>query len=182
MKHYILFFISISFFINGYGQTPKYHRVSPKELQGATMILPRQEKWKYLNRDTTVSFSNQPKIIVHFLNEKCTACSLKELPRWKKLLNACETHKDLNVQFIFIISTHKENQPVNELLIKYNFDYPVYFDDTYEFIANNIISNNSMLHTYLIDKNNTIQIVGNPLLGNQQWEKFKIKIKELINN
>jgi hypothetical protein len=63
------------------------------------------------------------------------------------------------------------------------FDYPVFIDEHGAFpAANPHIPADSRFHTFLLDKNGKVVVVGDPVNNPDLWELYKKTIAELIAN
>ena len=59
----------------------------------------------------------------------------------------------------------------------------VYVDDRQYFITNNpTIPEDAMFHTFLLDRENRIVLVGNPVHNEKLWELYKNTINQLIKD
>ena len=50
-----------------------------------------------------------------------------------------------------------------QTLQDYNFTYPVYIDEKDEFNTANKLPSNTLYHQFLLDKNNVVIFIGNPI-------------------
>jgi hypothetical protein len=62
-------------------------------------------------------------------------------------------------------------------------DFPVFIDEKQAFLkANPHIPADNRFHTFLIDKNGKVVLVGDPVNNPQLWELYKTTITTLIAN
>jgi len=72
---------------------------------------------------------------------------------------------------------------VRRALQFYNFEWPVFIDSSQEFIAlNPELPEIKHLHTFLLDQNNRVVLIGEPLHNPELWRLYVSTIMELINN
>lgn len=65
----------------------------------------------------------------------------------------------------------KKPKEVEIMLLTENFDFPVVIDEENQLNKLNNFSNNDIFHCFLLNKQNRIKIIGNPI--------YNTKIKEL---
>lgn len=111
--------------------------------------------------------------VEYFDSTECTPCAISRLYLWDLYINKHTEYNDL-VKYVFIFSAFDtidiafDNYNVNNQLIT------VYWDSCGTFIKNNPhIPQNTKMHSFLLDRNNTITLIGNPLSNN--------KIEKLLN-
>jgi hypothetical protein len=85
--------------------------------------------------------------------------------------------------FVFSPNHGVTNESVENVLLFYKFDYPVFIDETGSFSSTNPqIPANSRFHTFLLDKNGKVILAGDPVRSTQLWELYKKAITQLIEN
>ena len=115
-------------------------------------------------------------LIAYYAPENCISCKIKSLYRWDELLLAGDTLSDFNISFIFQTDTLRNHDI--ELL-----DYPVILDSTANFInVNPSIPDDSRYHTFLLDRNNRVVLVGNPLASDAMWSLFRKTLDNMLAN
>ena len=132
-------------------------------------------------RDTVVSLSGLPKLVIYLGGNDCAPCSLRELRHWKPALEQIGSMEDkgAGIDVIFILKANKNNPKIKETLLGLKFPYPILFDSKGEFERANLLPFNSMMHTFMLDKNRKVVLVGNPLVGQNSRQQFKIAIRSL---
>jgi hypothetical protein len=85
---------------------------------------------------------------------------------------------------IFLFSPPKDKIDEVSKVIEFNeFDHPVFLDEHQAFPkANPHIPADNRFHTFLIDKNGKVVLVGDPVNNPQLWELYKTTIATLIEN
>ncbi len=127
------------------------------------IILPKN---KLLNR-------KQLKIVT-YINGDCYAC-VKELEEWKEWL----VRDSINIQFLFIYES-TDTAHFNSYIKKYfNIEYPLVYDNESEYLSkNNINKYDKMFQTFLLDKNDSVILVGNPFLNKKLAELYRKEIEK----
>lgn len=148
-----------------------------KEWAEKDILFPKGLNCISMNKDTTcISPSSTPyKILVYTDSIGCTSCKL-QLYKWNKLIEEAKKEmQDLvNFQFYF----HPKD--IKEMLFVFRrdaFKYPSYIDFENKIDKLNKFPKNNRFHTFLLDNNNKVKLIGNPLDNNQIWNLYKQVIK-----
>lgn len=89
-------------------------------------------------------------------------------------------HK-FNAIFIFSPKRGTEFQLITSLKAA-QLDYPVFLDSGGLFLKRNPrIPSGEMYHTFLLDRQNRVVLVGNPIGNERLWELYKKEIKNIIS-
>lgn len=112
------------------------------------------------------------KLVVYADSSECMSCATSKMHSWDTFLTSLHTKKDVTPIFIFSPKKNEmESLEVSLLLEKLNF--PVFIDTGHVFVnTNKYISENPLLHTFLVDKNNHIILIGDPRRNNKVEELF----------
>lgn len=149
---------------------------NPAKLLGRTLKLP-SDIW-----NVTHIPSSGMKIVVYYNKIGCTSCRLKQLANWQELINEINQMKrktDVDVDFIFIFRSSADDPAFSEKVQEYNFRSAVYYDEKGLFEKQNTLPEDMMYHSFLINKNNQILLIGAPIFSPKLWERYKKKIVEL---
>ena len=120
---------------------------------------------KIMGKDTTCNIhEDTPKIVVYFDSNGCTPCRIK-LNEWKEFMQKINI-VNRDIQFIFIFATKKIVE-LNKEIILNDFSYPIYFDYTNSFEKINKLPREHKYHTFMLNNENKIILVGNPVLNNK---------------
>ena len=113
------------------------------------------------------------KLVVYADSVGCTACAINHIYTWSSLVDYAKGFSG-RLKFYFIFSPMKREVRSTELLIaNTNFDYPILIDTLGEFERlNPHLPKNQALHTFLLDENNRVILVGNPLRNKKIKEMF----------
>lgn len=152
------------------------------EAQPAVLPLSEMVYW-YNKKDTTViqPSKDQLKFVVYSDSLQCSSCNLRQLPKWENFLGKLQPYADrLQVYFIF--------RPLSESIGSFRLTlksmmlpYPIYMDTTGVFCRTNPqLPSNPMLHTFLLDENNKVLVVGNPLENEKIDRMFWRTVKEKL--
>jgi hypothetical protein len=141
------------------GQTIKFPDIQP------TLFIRMQDSLKY-----TINGNNnnkEYKILLYVDSIGCTRCKL-QLSMWKKYIEELHSKTD----FLFYFYPKTENSML--FLFKYElFSYPVYIDKNDELNKLNHFPNNPVFQCFLLDKNNKVLAIGNPVTNYKIWELYK---------
>ena len=142
-----------------------------REWQGKEIIIPQQIEYKLLGCDTVCSdlWDMPYKILTYVDSVGCTICKMG-LSQWQELIELCERHQ-LNVAFLFVIHSSDYNLLSNDL-IAFEFNYPVIYDEHNLFDKLNRFPP-VPYRTFLLDKDNKVQLVGSPIENPKIWELYK---------
>lgn len=113
------------------------------------------------------------KVLTYVGSSGCTSCMMK-LAEWEKYIARNDSLFPGKVGYIFCYSS-KSLQTVRYLLSQNQFNYPVYIDTAESFAHINSIPDNYMLQTFLLNGDNKIIAVGNPII-NKNIEKLYDRI------
>jgi len=101
------------------------------------------------------------KILIYVDSIGCVNCKL-QLDKWKEFINKVDMVSRGNVPFLFIF--HPKNLiDLRYLLLGYNFNTPVFVDLKNTINNMNNFSDHTLFQTFLLDKNNKVLIIGNPI-------------------
>jgi len=132
--------------------------------------------------DTVVPIENNSmKYIIYTDAESCGSCTLKNFHLWNDILDKSRMYGK-NLAFFFIFApTPKDRQVLEQTLKTYSPDYPVYIDTLHVFERENpYMKSNIMLHSFLLDENNRVVLVGNPLKNKRIDEMFHDIMKKRL--
>lgn len=162
MKIYVLIFIILIFFFCSCNNRNKEIENELSQILGKDVELIDTLSYFSINRGLyNDSIPHQMKI-VSYIDGSCGSC-LYALASWKELLKS----KDFeNVFFRLYVKTYNLNQ-LSLILEEIDFNYPVVVDFQNQFYEKNNIQNQINYETLLVNKDNKILLVGNPLLNDE---------------
>lgn len=139
--------------------------------QGKEIKFPKKMVFTKFTKDTTLyDFDNhQYKILIYVDSAGCTSCKLR-LGVWKFLAKEINELSKNQVGYLFYFAD-KNPKEIEVMLRSENFDFPVVVDQKNQLNQLNKFSKNENFHYFLLDNENRVKIVGNPI--------YSAKIKEL---
>jgi len=133
------------------------------------IILPTYLPFKIYGKDTIVSTDFTYKIINYIDTNDCMSCNLK-LYEWRQLRNEIKNNR---TGIIFIV--HANNYDEFETLLRKNrADFLCIYDYDRDIQKLNNFPNKKSLQTFLLDSNNKVLLIGNPIY-NEKLRKLYIK-------
>ena len=135
-------------------------------------------------KDTVVSeerYDTDFKLVVYSDTAACSSCGLKTMYLWDDLIHALESYgKSVSLCFIFM--------PLQKDLEEFYFTMrtmapllPVHVDTAGIFIRENPhIPREAVYHTFLLDKDNRVVLVGNPSRSEKIKEMFWQIVEEKL--
>jgi len=136
-------------------------------------------------KDTSLSdITKVPvKLVVWYDSLICNSCQLNRMYNWYDITDYADSMSQwFSVVFLFTPKKEDTNKVHSKLLTE-KFDYPVFTDLNAIFYERNpIIPKNKQLHSFLLDKNNRIVLVGSPLYNPELWALYKRIIQKMIDN
>lgn len=146
-----------------------------QDLIGKRIEFPFHSAWSndsVLPADTVASIT----ILSYYNAEGCTPCRLKELAMWRGPMS-----EQTQIRYLYVLNT--QNIALKELkwtLEGMRIDHPVYLDTAGLFERSNPgLPTNPVFHTFLLDKENRVVLVGSPIGNPKMWELYKSTIARL---
>ena len=150
-----------------------------KEWTGKEIKFPEHSVFTVQGKDT-VDFTYQEadyKVLVYVDSIGCTSCKL-QLDRWKKVINEMKEETGKDIPFLFFFHP-KEMKEFNYLIRRDKFTYPICFDKNDELNALNRFPSDMTFQTFLLDKDNKVVSVGNPVHNPKVKELY---LKHIMGN
>lgn len=73
---------------------------------------------------------------------------------------------------VFVINT-VDSVEIKSLFEKEKMTVPLFFDHKNAFFVKNKIPKENNLHTFLLDKNNRVVLIGSPINNEKMWNLYK---------
>lgn len=128
--------------------------------QQKEIIIPRGSIFTLWGEDTVnIQTNSAYKIISYVDSTGCISCKL-QLPYWRKFIKELELHGPIPVLFIMCPHSLKEMQFI---LKRDSFNYPVCIDVNDSVNKLNKFPTNTLFQSFLLDKNNKVLAIGNPI-------------------
>ena len=136
-----------------------------QEWSGKEIKFPARSVFTVQGKDT-VDFDFEDvdyKVVTYIDSVGCTSCKL-QLHRWKQLVAEVDSLTDGSVPFLFYF--HPKNiKELRYLTRRDGFTYPVCFDEQDEINRLNQFPSVMDFQTFLLDKDNKVVAMGNPILN-----------------
>lgn len=150
----------------------KDHRKVVEEWVGKEIIIPSNLKYRVGGNFIDYDFFNADfKIVTYIDSDGCTSCKMK-LKSWDKFINELKSSPDVAINFLMVINTD-EKVVVETLLKQNNFNHPVAIDSRGDYYAMNVLPEKSDYQTFLLDGNNKVLAIGNPVDNPKIKEFYK---------
>ena len=181
MKGTLTIIITILFFISCVSN----HEIKKdlKTLQSKRITFPTEVKLLINGKDTLINsfMDSELKLVVYSDSIACNTCIVSKMFIWDDFVEYAEEF-DNRLKYYFIFSPKKNNEySVRFELKDALFDYPVILDSNGKFEKlNPHLPKNKAMHTFLLDKDNKVILVGNPLNNPKIEEMFYEIVEERL--
>ena len=101
------------------------------------------------------------KVVVFVDSVGCISCKL-QLPKWKELMDEVDSLIDDNVSFIFFFQSN-DIKDLKYIMEHSRFTHPVCIDTEDRFNSLNHFPADMAFHTFLLDADNKVVAIGNPV-------------------
>ena len=134
-----------------------------EEWQGKQIIFPEKMVFTVYGEEP-VDFSIPDadyKVLIYTDSIGCTSCKLG-LGEWKEFIHEVDSVTGGTVPFLFFFHTKSERDIINQLKI-FQMNLPVCMDSEDQLNRLNRFPSDMRFQTFLIDRENRIRIIGNPV-------------------
>lgn len=138
-----------------------------KEWEGKEIVFPEDCSFSIHGKEQCASPAlDSPYKIVYYVDSLgCMSCKLK-LEKWKRFMQEVDSlASDKVSSFFYFHPKAKDLKELGLILKSRGFDYPVCVDKADRFNASNLLPENDSFHVFLLDKQNKIKVIGNPILS-----------------
>lgn len=142
------------------------------EWNGKEIKFPSRSVFTIQGKDT-VDFEFKDadyKVVTYIDSVGCTSCKL-QLHRWKQLVAEVDSLTGGSVPFLFYFHP-KDMKELRYLTRRDKFTYPVCFDEQDELNRLNRFPSDMTFQTFLLDKENKVVAIGNPILNPKVKELY----------
>lgn len=147
------------------------------EWQGKEIVLPDSSVFTIQGKDTVnVDWDSMYKVLVYVDSAGCTSCRL-QLHKWKEFITEVDTITHHTVQFLFYL-TPKNVKEARYITRRDDFTYPMCIDPENKINAHNHFPKEDMFHTFLLDADNKVQVIGNPIHNSAVRELYLKTIQQ----
>lgn len=135
-----------------------------KKLTGKEIHIPQSLKLmnkQFLSDSSLTKLDNKIKLIISVPKTQCTGCRLSAHQLIDSLINSIP-HE--NFTLMVIIEPLPQLLPdITRIIKQHKLNYPIYLDSNSGFIAqNNFLPKDNAFHSFLLDSNNKIKLIGDP--------------------
>ena len=142
-----------------------------QDWQEKEIVKPDIINYKILGKDTVCNelWDKPFRVLTYIDSVGCTGCRLR-LPEWKMLIDSCR-QQSIDISFIFIVHSSDFLSFTSD--VKYQeFSEPIIYDYQNQFYKLNRFPPEPY-RTFLLDSQNRVQLIGNPIETPQMWELYK---------
>lgn len=148
-----------------------------REWQGKEIIIPSDSLFQKIGKDT-ISANKNFKILMYVDTVGCLSCKL-QLRKWEKFMTVVDSVSNKNVTYLFYVNP-KKVEDLRFVLYRDNFTYPVFLDMKDSLNTLNNFSSEFIFQTFLLDKNNKVLLIGNPMISDDLMKLYINKIQSKI--
>lgn len=141
----------------------KYAESIWQEWEHKEVLFPEHLVFSIYGKDT-VNYSikdSEYKIVTYVDSVGCTSCKL-HLPRWADLIQQVDSAFPHSVEFLFFFFP-KDGRDIYHTLRMEKFHHPVCMDESDSFNKLNHFPSNVRFQTFLLDRDNKVLAIGNPV-------------------
>ena len=133
------------------------------EWQGKQIVFPENLTFtRYLTDTTDFQIPESDyKVLIYVDSIGCTSCKL-QLHKWKELIEYTDSATQGKVPFLFFLHP-KDTKEICYLLKRDGFDRPICIDLEDQLNKLNKFPANMTFQTFLLDKDNKVAVLGNPV-------------------
>lgn len=123
---------------------------------------------------------DRPSVLCWLDSSVCNPCAVKGLYMWDDLINIGRSDS-MSFDVVFVFTPKHDNRDVilEEIMKRPAFNGIIMIDDDYSFINRNqnVYKKIEYFNTYLIDSEDTVKIVGNPIRNDSMWDLYLKTLK-----
>ena len=155
-------------------------------LEGSHITFPDNMQLTYEGKDTVINHHSDAnfKLVIYRDSLSCNQCYVETFSDWEKLINEYDSCFNKKLDFVFILSPLSKNEEDLRLnILGMEFKHPIYFDRKGSFQkANPQIPRMPMLQVFLLDKNNQVIMIGDPLANKGINQLLRKKVQPARDN
>ena len=150
-----------------------------KEWTGKEIKFPDNVPCYMSGKDTLselciASFQKEYKILLYVDSTGCSSCRLKLLD-WKQLIEEADSLFPGKVGFLLYFQP-KSVKEMNYIFKQHHFDFPVFLDTNDAINRLNQFPKPFQYQCFLLDGNNKVRAIGNPVANMRIWDLYKNEI------
>ncbi|MBS3777540.1 MAG: hypothetical protein KGY70_20270 [Bacteroidales bacterium] len=132
---------------------------------------------EYIAFDQTNLSNNSNLKIITYIDGRCHEC-IKSFKQWKNLIKIAQ--KNINFNILFYVKTNNVNEFKKYYYPKSLHNYPIIIVENNNILKKNNLTDFDDPKTFLLDKNNKIILIGNPLHGDKLMKLYKQEINKRL--
>lgn len=150
-----------------------------KQWNGKTIIFPEDLVFTKFIADTLTYEipKSKYKIIVITDSLDCMSCKL-QLHKWQEFIHHVDSLTNKTIPFLFFFQSTDKNE-LRYMLKQRRFDQIICLDNKNKFYLANKIRRNSDSQSFLLDSDNRIILIGNPI---ENYQINRLYLKEICDN
>ena len=146
---------------------------------GKEILFPENFSCYVSGKDTlselcSEQFQKEYKILLYVDSTGCSDCRLRLL-EWKQLMVETDSLFSGKVGFLLYFQP-KDVKEMSNLFTRNRFDYPVFMDTKGAINSLNRFPQTVQYQCFLLDNNNKVLMIGNPVSNPRIWELYKEQI------
>ena len=130
-------------------------------------------KGEFINKDQVNNLYLSGIKIVTYVDGQCHTCT-EAFNEWEDLIKMAKNNKELSIYFY--VKTNNTKDFKEYYYSESIFDYPIIIDKNDNFIKKNGLQGFEEPRTFLLNKENKIILVGNPIYGSKLMKLYKEQI------
>lgn len=138
------------------------------EFLGSTIKFPKSME------DSLKAHLDKNLLIIVVDSTDCTSCTLQNIDMLKLYR---ERFMEFDIRILLIVQKKYKN--IKSILDDMRIDFPVFYDNS-EFIVENKLVDNPVLHTFLINRKKKVIWIGSPIRTEDSWNLFCQMMKKVI--
>ena len=148
-----------------------------EEWTNKEILLPQNATFHLIDKSMSQidTLSYQYKVFVYYNSFDCVSCNLK-FTEWTQFASEIDSISPSSVMFQFVFHPRRLNE-LKLLLKRENFNFPFYLDENGDFEKLNHFPKDLTFRTFLLNKNNQIIAIGNPVRNPRVKELYLRIIK-----
>ncbi len=119
-------------------------------------------------------------LVIYYDSLECSHCRISHLVDMKDIVEISHLYEQFDVLFIFA-PAKKDMRHLWLSVKKHEYENKIYIDSTCNFLKYNPhIPSKSQYHSFLLDRNNDVVLVGNPLASDAMWDLFRKTLDNML--
>lgn len=162
MRSFIIIFFSVLALFSCVDSKKKDTIALLQEWEGKRVNFPSNPVFTIQGEDTLDYYiQNTCKILTYIDTTGCTSCKLR-LTEWQKFIAAVDSIQPHSVQFLFFLYPQNRME-IYQTLRAERFNYPICIDEKDSLNKLNHFPSEMAFQTFLLDKDNKVVAIGNPI-------------------